>query len=396
MIFLKAKIETSAGFRSVSKIIIVCHVYFKFNCSAPSFSTGSLWVKKLGYYQLQQPKEQADDWIIIADESIGIGQEKLLVVLGIRRCNIDFSRPLQLQDLKPILVKSKERWTGDDIAQELKKVKTQLGKIIYAVTDGGSTLKKGLKDSKIKHVYDITHAIAICLEKIYKNDVEFKEYTHLPGQMRFKKCCSKYAHLIPPNQRSKSRFLNIDIIVNWGVKVLKALENNDASNDEKKELVWVKEKEELIIEMDKITEVIRQLSVILKSGGLSNKNKRKCISILKTCKKGRMREFRKYLINYLESNIIHLKKRGEKLLCSSDIIETTFGKYKNEISKNLMTGITDLALIIPAFTSNLSEEEVMKAIDYSTVKDIEKWNKTNLCESLSVKRNAILKKVVRK
>lgn len=67
---------------------------------------------------------------------------------------------------------------------------------------------------------------------------------------------------------------------------------------------------------------------------------------------------------------MHLEKRGEKLLCCSDIIESTFGKYKNEISKNLMTGITDLALIIPAFTSNLSVEEVQKAIDYCTVKDI--------------------------
>ena len=380
----------------MSKIIIVCHVYFKFHCSAPSFSTGLLWVKKLGYYQLQQSKEQANDWIIIADESIGIGQEKLLVVLGIRRCNIDFSRPLQLQDLKPILVKSKEKWTGDDIAEELKKVKKQLGRIIYAVTDAGSTLKKGLREAEINHVYDITHAIAICLEKIYKNDAEFQEYTNLTGQMRFKKCCSKYAHLIPPNQRSKSRFLNIDIIVNWGMKVLRALENNDASDDEKEQLLWVKEKEELIIEMDKIMEVIRQISIILKNGGLSNKNKRKCISVLKTCKKDRMREFREYLINRLENNIVYLEKRGEKLLCCSDIIESTFGKYKNEISKNLMTGITDLALIIPAFTSNLSVEEVKKAIDYCTVKDIRQWNKTNLCESLSVKRNAILKKVERK
>lgn len=393
---MKAKIETSAGFRSVSKIIIICHVYFKFQCSAPSFSTGLLWVKKLGYYQLQQPKEKADDWILIADESIGIGQEKLLVVLGIRRCNIDFLRPLQLQDLKPILVKSKEKWTGDEIAKELKTVKKQLGEILYAVTDAGSTLKKGLKNSDIKHVYDITHAIAICLEKIYKNDTEFQEYTNLMGQMRFKKCCSKYAHLIPPNQRSKSRFLNIDILVNWGIKVLRALDNNNVSDNEKEQLLWVKEKEGLIIEMDKIMEVIRQISILLKSGGLSKKNKRKCISILKPCKKDRMRKFREYFINYLNNNTVHIDKRGEKLLCCSDVIESTFGKYKNEISKNLMTGITDLALIIPAFTSDLSEEEISKAIDYCTTKDIKQWDKTNLCESLSVKRNAVLKKVERK
>ena len=216
------------------------------------------------------------------------------------------------------------------------------------------------------------------------------------GELRFKKCCSKYAHLIPPNQRSKSRFLNIDILVNWGMKVLRALDNNNVSDDEKEQLLWVKEKEGLIIEMDKIMEVIRQISILLKSGGLSKKNKRKCISILKICKKGRMRKFREYFINYLNNNAVHIDKRGEKLLCCSDVIESTFGKYKNEISKNLMTGITDLALIIPAFTSDLSEEEINKAIDYCTVKDIKQWNKTNLCESLSVKRNAILKKVERK
>ena len=393
---MKAKIETSASFRSVSKIILVCHVCFKFRCSVPTYSSGLLWVKKLGYYQLQLPKEQADDWIIIADESIGIGQEKLLVILGIRRCNIDFSRPLKLQDLKPILVKSKERWTGDDIADELKIVKKQLRGILYAVTDFGSTLIKGLRESEINHVYDITHAIAIVLEKIYKNDIDFKQYTSEMGLMRSKKCCSKYAHLIPPNQRSKSRFLNINILANWGMKVLYALKSNDISQEEKEQLLWIKEKEELIIEMDKIMEIIKQISILLKSGGLSKTNKRKCISILKTCKKGRMRKFREYIIKYLNNNTKHIKKRGEKLLCCSDIIETNFGKYKNEISKNLMTGITDLALIIPAFTSNLLAEEIKKAIDYSTVKDIKQWNKTNLCESLSVKRNAVFKKVERK
>lgn len=50
-----------------------------FEFAAPSFSTIMLWIKKIGYYQLQSVKENADDWIIIFDESIGIGQEKLLV-----------------------------------------------------------------------------------------------------------------------------------------------------------------------------------------------------------------------------------------------------------------------------------------------------------------------------
>ncbi len=57
-----------------------------------------------------------------------------------------------------------------------------------------------------------------------------------------------------------------------------------------------------------------------------------------------------------------------------------------------MSGITDLALIIPTLTINLSRAEIKKAIDYSTAKQLKQWNKENLCESLSIKRNLVFPK----
>ena len=390
--FLLTKINTSASFRGVSKTLVIFQFSLNIHCKSPSYQTGLLWVKKVGYYQLQKPKEKADDWIIIVDESIGIGQEKVLVVLGIRRSMIEFNRPLKIRDLEPLLVKSKERWTGDMIAGQLEIVKKQIGNVLYAVTDSCSTLKKGLREAEIKHIYDLTHSIAIVLERIYKKDNDFKEYTHKMGQMRIKLCNSRYAHLMPPNQRSKSRFLNIDIISSWGMKALKALETTTISIEEREQLLWVKERQSLIEEMNNIIEAVKQISILLKTNGLSKKTKRQCISVLKHCKTGKMKIFREHIINYLEDNIINIQKRGEHLLCSSDIIESTFGRYKNEISKNPMNGITDLALIIPALTINLSVEEIKKAIDYSTAKQLRKWNKENLCESLSVKRNLVFSK----
>jgi hypothetical protein len=86
-----------------------------------------------------------------------------------------------------------------------------------------------------------------------------------------------------------------------------------------------------------------------------------------------------------------LKAMKESLLCSSDIIETTFGRYKNELNENPMSGITDLALIIPALTSSLEEVEIKNAIDGCTCKMIKEWRKENLCDSLSVKRNQTFK-----
>ena len=388
---LSAKINTSVSFRSLSKVFVTFNLYLNIELSSPSFSTTMLWIKKIGYTQLQSIKQKADDWIIIVDESIGIGQEKVLVVLGIRRSQVDFTRPLLLHDMEPITVKSKERWTGQDIANELKIVKEKLGTIIYAVTDGGISLKYGLKDVDIKQVYDITHAIAIFLQRLYEKDENFKDYAHKAGQMRFKLCCSRHAHLIPPNQRSKSRFLNIDTISKWGMKVLHALQNNEISPEDRAELEWVKEKESFIIEMDLIMSTVQEISIILKNKGLSKQTKSRCSSLLRNCKKGKLKIFKEYMINYLSEYTKQISHRKEILLCCSDIIESTFGRYKNELSKNPMSGITDLVLIIPALTSSLSGEMVRAAIDNCKVKDIEVWKKNNLCNSLLAKRTMVYK-----
>lgn len=381
-----AKLKSSVSFNSLSTILFLYKDSLTIESKTPSYQTGLLWVKKLGYYQLTLPKKKSKNWIVILDESIGIGQEKVLLILGIRRSEIDFKRPLKLQDLKPLLIKSKEKWTGEDIAKELKEIECQIGKILYAVTDAGSVLKNGLQKCGIKHVYDITHAIALALEKIYKENTEFKEYAYQMGQMRFKLCCSKFAHLIPPNQRSKSRFLNIDILSNWGSTVLKALENGSLEKAEKEQLAWVVGKKELILELHNIIEIIKKVSTELKTFGLSKSTKRKCISLLENCDEGNMKKFREYIEKYLENNITIIKKSGEKLLCCSDIIESAFGRYKNEISGNPMCGITNIVLIIAALTSDLSIETLKNAMESCRVKEIDEWSKKNLCASLLTKR----------
>jgi len=359
--------------------------------SSPSFSTAMLWMKKIGYMKLQSPKEKADDWIIILDESIGIGQEKVLVVLGIRRSQVDFTRPLTLQDMEPILVKSRESWTGQDISKELKIIKEKLGNVIYAVTDGGTSLKNGLKEAEINRVYDITHAIAIYLDKIYRNDEQFKALTHNAGQMRYKLCCSKQAHLMSPNQRSKSRFLNIDILSKWCFKALKAYDKNEMNNDDRLQLKWVKEIEPFILELNILMSIVQEISIILKNEGLSKKTMSKCIACLRNCKNGKLLQFKKYILSYLNENTKYINKYKEKLICCSDVIESIFGKYKNELCKNPMSGITDLVIIIPALTATLTEEYIKIAIDNCSVEDIKLWKKRNLCNTLMAKRMEVFK-----
>jgi len=88
-------------------------------------------------------------------------------------------------------------------------------------------------------------------------------------------------------------------------------------------------------------------------------------------------------------SFLYIEKRGDKFLCCSDIIETTFGRYKNELSNNLICGITDLVLFIPAITAKLSPEIVLSAIDSRTVKDIENWKRDYLYNSLISRRRSV-------
>lgn len=85
--------------------------------------------------------------------------------------------------------------------------------------------------------------------------------------------------------------------------------------------------------------------------------------LLRKCKTGRLKQFKLYLIEYLEENVKQINRKSKILLCTSDIIESTFGKFKNELSKNQMCGITDAVLIIAALTANLTTNLVKEAID---------------------------------
>jgi hypothetical protein len=110
-----------------------------------------------------------------------------------------------------MVVKSKESRTGEQIFAETDYCKQQPGTILYATTDGSSTFKKALGLAGLPHVYDVTHAIAGMLEKLYEKDATFIKLTKDMGMMRLQLCCSQYARIMPPSQRSKSRFLNLDI-----------------------------------------------------------------------------------------------------------------------------------------------------------------------------------------
>lgn len=363
----------------------------------PSRSTIANWVYKIGYYELHRTQEQATDWIILLDHSIQLGQDKLFVVYGIREEKIDFTRPLRYGDLSSFVLTSKTTWTAQLVCESLQELQEQIGTIKYAVGDYSGELKRGLELASIRQIHDITHAIALMLEKLYKHDTTYQAFTSRMSVMRVKYSQSKLAAIIPPKQRKKSRYQNIKTIADRATHALQALLAVEGRSDEEAKsleqaLNWLRPYSKWIAELNVINEVIAQIEQIIKRCGLSRRTIIRCRPLLSklishsSVSGGILkREIEHYFFSALT-----LIAESHQLVCTSDILESAFGKYKNYLSKNPMAGVTKLALVIAAFTSSLEEDDIRKALETTRMKDIKIWTEDNIGTTLFAKRKSLL------
>ena len=380
------KLKTSTSFRALAANFLIQINVMNLNIKGPTHTTILNWVHKIGYYELMREKEKADDWIIILDESIQIGQDKILMIFGIREKNVDFTRPLILQDLVPLRELINTSWSGEEIKDVLLDIKKELGDVKYAVSDGGNNIINGLKLSKITHVYDITHKIALILCKLYKKNDIYISLTKRMTEMRVKYLQTKIAYLIPPKQRSKSRYLNVNEIAKWCWKVLSYYDKNkDIKNEICKKLEWIVEYKDFVLELKKLNELVCKIEKELKHNGFSQESLKICNDLLDRIDGSFGKEMKTQLKMYfkeLEGKNIN----AEKLLITSDIIESSFGKYKNYVNQNPMAGITNLILSLSAFTSTLNEEDIKKALENTIIYDVKEWTKRNIGKTLFQKR----------
>ena len=394
-LLLSIKLTTSASFRSISKIMVLVNLYLDLNIKVPCHVTILLWVKKLGVYKLNQAKEKADDWIIMIDESIEFGHDKLLVILGIRESEIDFERALHYHDMTCLKLTASDSWKGEDIKKVLDELTKELGTIKYAVADMGNSIKKALRLLSITHVEDINHKISWFIKELYKDDKEFETYAKKLAYLRGSMSLSNMSHILPPAQRINSRYMNLKPIFSWGMSILNMLECETTNAAEKEKMLFVREYEHLIRQTNQLIEIANEIQEILKKNGLIEETKEKCLKLFDNVTDSRTLKFKDNINTFL-TNTEKSVNGSDKILCSSDILESSFGKYKNYISDNISVGITNLSLSIPAFNSKLEQNEITRAMEEIKTKQIKEWSALNIGETQTKKRRVSLKMERRK
>ena len=338
--------------------------------SIPSHSSIRNWLCKCGYYRIKEGGETAGDYVIYVDESIVFGSEKMLLILGVSEGNIPTNRGLTHSDMEVLYVGASQQWKGEDIAAELVKIGKNK-RIKYVVSDEGNNLKNAYKSLSYIHIEDCTHILANHLKHIYGATDEFEEFRKLIGTLRKEWNLSKEkSRYMPPTMRGKMRFANIFPCVAWA----KSMRENwtNLSPKVQESLQFLQEKEAFIQSLIEVEIVFKTVCQTLKTEGFGEVQKATILAQLATMKvQEKAAIFIENCTQYLQNLATKSQELGQKhLLCSSDIIESYFGKFKTKINPNNRSGLTEFIFTIANFSRSFSIEETKDALENVTLKDI--------------------------
>lgn len=319
-----------------------------------------------------------------------IGSQKLVPVISVPAEHQ--GRPIQLADAKVVGFEVQANWNAEEVKKVLEKSEDIIGKAAkYVISDNDAKMRKAIKLSNFTWHRDVSHTLAMYMERIYKNDAEFADFFNKMSTCK-KQCCMKdVAYLQSPSQRCKARFMNLEESVNWAYKMLQLY--NKLTTLEKDVFSFLTAYSSFINEMRDVVSCVHFIEKEMKYKGLSKNTITKCrMHINETVMRGneRMRKVGTYFLSYL-SEEDKLLKDDEIVNNSSDLIETAFGIFKYIQSPNKLNGVTTLVLHLPVILSFASKSKsknynVKKRLCRTRIKDITLWRGKNLMENLVTKR----------
>ena len=196
----------------------------------PCFSTIRSWLLRVGYYALTRPLEKSVPWVWLADHTIQIGVQKILVILGCPLSQVPFGqRALQLSDLQLVALVPMEKSNAALVEAELEQAVQRTGRPRLIVSDQGSDLRKGIADfqgwyPRTAYVPDVAHYGATLLEHAWDDQPRWQQFIKELHSNSAKLRQTKSAYLLAPRMRAKARFMNVHVQLRFARRVLKLLQ----------------------------------------------------------------------------------------------------------------------------------------------------------------------------
>jgi hypothetical protein len=368
---------------------------------AASYYSVRLWLLRLGLYQLNRPKARADDWMWIMDHTMQWGERKCLIVVGIRQSAWDSrSRVLAHEDVELIDLVPVAESNGKVVYQQLKAAAARTGVPRAMVSDGGSDIHAGVGQFLAAYpatawLYDIKHKTACLLKHALEHDASWRSFVEKVNRFKQQATHGSLAALAPPQQRSKARYMNLEVLVKWAQEALLALDNRKAMRKAgldvrhlEEKLGWLRKFAPAVRRWREMLAVIGMAEHHVRHEGIHAKAAEELATLLPKSTIPAVQRLRKQLLEFIQAQGRQAKE-GERLLGSSEVLESIIGKFKDVAGEDGRHGLTGMVLSIGALVGHLAVETVQAALSEVTTNEVWDWCRSHLGATVQSLRQRI-------
>jgi hypothetical protein len=340
-------------------------------------------LQRLGLFTLQESLEHAQDWVWIVDHSVQLGETKVCVVLGLRLSESPLpGRALRHEDVRTLAIIPVKSSTGEIVAGQFEEVAKRTGIPRAIVSDRGSDVKKGGELFAVQHpgvalIYDAAHRGACLLQRRLASDDRWSEFVGLLGQTKSRIQQTADAHLLAPSLRPKARYLNLGPLLKWSRRVLTLLDRGPgggaATARAEARYGWLRAFRESIRTWSCCEATVRCGVEFVRTRGLSLGGDRELATLLGSLPASERDEA--LAAEFVEFVRVQssLARPGERLVGSTEVLESLFGKWKHLERQESQSGITGFVLSLGAIAGKWPLSRIQAALESTSVKHVQAW-----------------------
>jgi hypothetical protein len=395
-------LEARAGQRSLAAVFHLVSRWLPGGAATPCANTARMWLLRLGLYELTRSRQKSNDWVWILDHTVQLGPHKALAIVGARLGRWKRG-PLRHGDVTVLDLMPMLRSSGAAVESRLAAVAEKTGVPRAIVCDGGTDLRRGIADFQktrpgIACLYDIKHKMALLLQRELEKDPRWAKFIGHVNQSRARLMLTALACLIPPNLKAKARYMNLGPLTRWGQKALAFLDqrrtipgqNVDPAVVEEK-LGWLREYREALYLWSVLLTIAETVEHDVRHEGYHAKAaaglRRRLAGLAINASAWKMTQD---ALSFVAEQSAQAR-RGERLIGSSEVLESLFGKYKQLQGIHRQGGMTPQLLGLGAAVAKRTVQTIRQAFSTVHTRDVVQWCRQHLGLSLQAQRSYAFK-----
>ena len=195
--------------------------------------------------------------------------------------------------------------------------------------------------------------------------------------------------------KQKARFMNLAATIRWMTMIVWLLKNPDAKaregiSDERMQdkLGWVEQYADDIAVWQECQDVVSASLTFINEQYLFRGAADALRSVIgDSLEYDKSKELAKRLVDFVHDAEQQLRA-GERLPMSTEILESTFGLYKQLERQHSKSGFTSLLACLPALLNPTTPDRVSDAFQRVSAKDVKTWVKKHFASTVSSRRQA--------